>query len=72
MKSKKLSTQTSHVLDAARERDVQQEIDSFLRALSSYPDRFAHKPHLSFQQHLSSIVSATHPHDVTEDRRRSG
>jgi hypothetical protein len=72
MKTRKQSTQTAHAWDAARQRDVQQEIDNFLRALSSYPDRFAHKPHLSFQQHLSSIVSATHPHDANEDRRRSG
>jgi hypothetical protein len=77
MKTKKQSTQTSHVSDAARERDVQQEIDSFLRALSSYPDRFAHEPYLSFQQHLSSIATATHPHNTNhstnnEDRRRSG
>jgi hypothetical protein len=38
--------------------DAQREIDSFLRALDSYPDRFAREPYLSFQQHLSSIVTA--------------
>ena len=36
------------------------EIDSFLRALSSYPEQFAREPHLSFQQHFSSIVTAAH------------
>lgn len=35
----------------------QQDIDSFLRALYSYPDRFAHQPDLSFQQYLLSIPS---------------
>jgi hypothetical protein len=74
MKTKKQSMQTLPVSDAVRERDVQQEIDSFLRALSSYPDRFAREPYLSFQQHLSSIVTAAHPHSTNneEDRRRSG
>jgi hypothetical protein len=76
MKSRKQATHTLHVSDAARERDVQQEIDSFVRALSSYPDRFAREPYLSFQQHLSSIVTAAHAHSNNlsnhEVRRRSG
>jgi len=69
MKTKKQSTQSLPVSDAARERDVQQEIDSFLRALSSYPDRFAREPDLSFQQHLSSIVTAAHPHDTNHSSK---
>ena len=71
MKTKKQPTQTLPVSDAAQEHDVQQEIDRFLRALSSYPDRFAREPDLSFQQHLSSLVTATHPHNTNEARRRS-
>jgi hypothetical protein len=76
MKTRKQGTHTVHVSDAAREREVRLEIDSFVRALSSYPDRFAHEPYLSFQQHLSNIVTATHSHDANhsssnEDRRRS-
>jgi hypothetical protein len=47
--------------DPSRQREVQQEIDRFLRALRSYPDRFAREPYLSFQQHLSSIVTAVYP-----------
>jgi hypothetical protein len=70
MKTKKQDVQTLPVSDAAWERDVQQEIDSFLRALSSYPDRFAREPYLSFQQHLSSIVTAAHSRSTSEDRRR--
>jgi hypothetical protein len=31
---------------------------SFLLALSSYPDRFARDPYISFEQHLFSIVAA--------------
>jgi hypothetical protein len=33
-------------------------MESFLRALSSYPDRFARDPYLSFERHLFSIVAA--------------
>lgn len=47
--------------DCTREHEVRREIDSFLRAINSYPDRFAREPYLSFQEHLSSIVTATHP-----------
>ena len=54
------------VSDAAREHEVQREIDSFLQALSSYPDRFAREPYLSFQQHLSSIVTEAHPPSTDE------
>jgi len=48
-------------VDYSRQHEVQQEIDRFLRALRSYPDRFAREPYLSFQQHLSSIVTAVYP-----------
>ncbi len=68
MKTKK------HQPSRVSERDVQQEIDNFLRALSSYPDRFAHEPYLSFQQHLSRVLAATHSLGTHTDeaRRRSG
>jgi hypothetical protein len=56
--------------DTGREHEVQQEIESFLRAVSSYPDRFAREPYLSFQQHLSSIVTATHQPGTREDSRQ--
>jgi len=69
MKVKKHATD-SLGSDAVREREVQQEIDSFLRAVSSYPDRFAREPYLSFQQHLSSIVTATHTPGTREDSRQ--
>jgi hypothetical protein len=76
MKTRKQATHTLPVPAATRERDVKQEIDSFVRALSSYPDRFAREPYLTFQQHLSNIVTAAHTHSTNaasnEDRRRSG
>ncbi len=42
------------------EETSQQEIDSFLKALYSYPDRFANQPDLSFQQYLLSLPSPSH------------
>jgi hypothetical protein len=65
MKTKKHQGIDSRVAEV-RERDAQREIDSFLRALSSYPDRFAREPYLSFQQHLSSIVN-TCPRGTDKD-----
>lgn len=58
--------------DSTREQEVQEEIDSFLRALRSYPDRFAREPYLSFQQHLSSLGAAAHAPSTNEKRRISG
>jgi hypothetical protein len=42
-----------------RQSDTQQEIRDFMRALSSYPEQFAHDPCLSFEQHLFSIASSS-------------
>jgi hypothetical protein len=57
--------------DAAREREVRREIADFLIALSSYPDRFARDPYLSFEQHLF-LVGVSNPLSATGgDRRRS-
>jgi hypothetical protein len=36
---------------------VQGEIQNFLRAIDSYPDRFAKQPGVSFQRHLCSFFS---------------
>ena len=66
MKTKRQDATRSGVAET-REHEAQREIDSFLRAVSSYPDRFAQEPYLSFQQHLSSIVTAAHAHGADED-----
>ena len=50
-----------HVADAAQRQAVQQEIESFLQALSSHPDQFAHDPYLSFEKHLCSIMAEDQP-----------
>lgn len=55
MKTKKYrATTVQHPKEMLQQ---QHEIDSFLKALYSYPDRFAHQPDLSFQQYLLSIPS---------------
>jgi hypothetical protein len=41
-----------------RNAQVQQEIQSFLRALDSYPARVAKEPRVSFHQHLRSFFAA--------------
>ncbi len=37
--------------------DSQLEIEAFLHAMNSYPERFARDPQVSFQQHLCSITT---------------
>lgn len=71
MTTKRQRPIASGASDAERERDVQREIDTFLRALSSYPEHFARKPYLSFQQHLFSITTSGQPRTADDDRRRS-
>jgi hypothetical protein len=72
-----MRTKKCHAADlcegnSTREQEAQEEIDSFLRALRSYPDRFAREPELSFQQHLSSIGTANQSPSTNEKRRISG
>ena len=55
---------------AARERDVQHEINSFLSALVSYPDHFAVEPDLSFEQHLFQLAAANQL--ANREQRRRG
>jgi hypothetical protein len=41
-----------------REAGVRREIDNFLLALHSYPERFANDPCLSFEDYLYSIMAS--------------
>lgn len=45
---------------------VRREIQSFLRALESYPHRFARDPRISFEEHHDGLVRAA----SAESRRR--
>jgi hypothetical protein len=57
MSTKQYHPITARYSHTPRER-VQQEIEDYLQALSSYPDRFAREPRLSFEQHLVSIIAS--------------
>ena len=41
MKTQKYEPESLSVVEATRRREVQQEIENYLLALSSYPERFA-------------------------------
>jgi hypothetical protein len=58
MKSRKRRTVGSSLAARSCELQARREIKNFLRALSSYPDRFARDPYLSFEQHLFAIAAA--------------
>ena len=58
MKSRKYQPVTLTVAETIRRREVQQEIDNYLMALMSYPERFAQDPCVSFEQHLFSMMAA--------------
>jgi len=61
-----------YLADASREQQVKQEIENFLNALNSYPDRFAREPRLSFRQHLVNIETASQQLNSRERRRNLG
>ena len=41
-----------------REVNVREEIEAYIAAVQTYPERFERDPSLSFQQHLFSVVAA--------------
>ena len=45
---------------------VRREIQSFLQALDSYPERFANNPGITFEQHCTGLVATA----KAEPRRR--
>ena len=49
----------------SRDEQVRSEIQSFLQALDSYPDRFSREPKISFEQHRRSL-------GLAEVRSRAG
>jgi hypothetical protein len=68
MKTRKHRSVTVGAADTGREQEVRREIKNFLSALSSYPDRFARNPYVSFEQHLFSIASGDQ--QASEGRQR--
>jgi hypothetical protein len=47
---------------------VRAEMQAFLAALASYPDRFAANPRISFEQHCGSLMP---PHNVSTEAPQS-
>ncbi len=39
-------------------RAAEQKLHDFLEALTSYPERFAHDPQVSFEEHLVMVAAA--------------
>jgi len=58
--------------ETTRDLQVLQEIDNFMMALSSYPDRAAHEPNLSFEQYLVRINAAGENPGDGEAMQRAG
>jgi len=48
---------------------VRAEMQAFLAALASYPDRFAANPRISFEQHWGSLMMP--PHNVSAETPQS-
>jgi len=51
-----------------RDLEVRQEIQQFLQALNSYPDRVQREPELSFHEHMFRIAISE---QVAEERDRN-
>lgn len=60
MKIEKYQPENLSVVETIRRREVQQEIENYLLALSSYPQHFAQDPCVSFEQYLYSMMAAGH------------
>jgi len=48
--------------------EVEEEIQTFLQAVKSYPSRAAKEPRITFQRHITSIFAARNE-DEKNDRR---
>lgn len=44
-------------LASVRDEEARREVQSFLHALRTYPDRFACEPKLSFEQHFFQVAA---------------
>jgi hypothetical protein len=60
MKSKRRQARVGDQRLSGNEQ-VRREIQSFLRALHSYPERFSKDPGITFEEHCSSLVAQTDP-----------
>jgi hypothetical protein len=70
MKTSKHRPMALSLRDSVREREAQQEIENFRKALSSYPDHFARDPGLSFEEHLFSLAEQTDRKETADAGRK--
>jgi hypothetical protein len=59
MKSKMYHHVQPRESDPLRNEQAVEEIQKFLRALDSYPERVAKEPNVSFRRHLSGLFKAS-------------
>jgi len=57
MKVRRPSSNTAFVPGSGQPHGGRQEINNFLRALSSYPDQFARNPYVSFEEHFTAVAT---------------
>jgi hypothetical protein len=63
MRSNKIQTVTPSLSAVKQEYQAEKEIQNFLKAMHSYPERFAQNPALSFEDHLFTITAQSEqPH----------
>jgi hypothetical protein len=58
--SARLSNASSSIcvpIDSLREAETIKEVETYLLALSSYPNQLQHHPDLTFVQHLQNLIS---------------
>lgn len=69
MKGKGSSRRSERVM--SNNEQVQVEMETFLQALTSYPERFATDPRITFEEHRSSLAAIPVTHETPADSRRN-
>ena len=63
MRNTRIQALTTSLAEVKQQYQAEQEIQNFLKAMHSYPERFAQDPKLSFEDHLFTITAQSdQPH----------
>ncbi len=57
MRNERIQAVTQSLTEIKLRYQAEQEIENFLKAINSYPERFAKDPQLSFEDHLFTITA---------------
>jgi hypothetical protein len=57
MRSDQVQAAAASLAEVKLRCKAEQEIQNFLKAINSYPERFAQDPQLSFEDHLFTITA---------------